>query len=82
MKYFKIICYTPFCGEEKTYFEAIKDYTEILYIADDLCGDNANENYYDHVDEYMEEEFHEECFYEIEEISEEEYNRYKGESGI
>ena len=66
-KYYRIISYTPYCGEEKYDYIATNDEKELYHFAQECCEENACE-WYD--EEYYEdeEEYFGECGYRIEEI--------------
>lgn len=73
-KYYRIIAYTPFCGEEFIGYCSIKDGDdERLYeFADLIVAENSDEHIYDHIDDITDEEvceeFYEGCGARFEEI--------------
>ena len=74
--YYRITCYTPYCGEENDYYTRVKDDKELLKFADEFIIDNANE-WYDESEvgeDYPDiEDYYAECYYKIEEITAKEY---------
>lgn len=82
-KYYRIIAYTPFCGEESTGYCGIKegDESRLHEFADLLIAENAEEHIQDHVDDITDEEaceeFYEGCGARFQEID---YNVYMEEA--
>ena len=64
-KYYRVIAYTPFCGEEFIGYCGIKEGDEdrLHEFADLLIAENAEEHILDHVDDITDEEAYDE-FYE------------------
>ena len=81
--YYRITAYTPYCGEEISTVVSTSSDDELYRLAGDLTDDCASEFIYEHTrywqedgyntKEEAEEDFYSDCFFEIEEISEEEY---------
>lgn len=82
-KYYRVIAYTPYCGEEFTGYCAIKDGDEdrLHGFANVLIAENANEHIHDHVEDLTNEEeceeFYEGCGVRLQEIS---YDTYMEEA--
>ena len=77
MKYYKIICGTPFVGEENEYYIAANSEKELNKIIDECIYENGLEWCDDdmlEVYDYTEEEYFAEChLVDLREITEEEY---------
>ena len=75
MKYYEVICSTPYVGEEGIYCCKVNDETEIKRVAVDLMYENGYEWYDEEVAEVFptEEEYFDRCSYVIKEITKEEY---------
>ena len=77
MKYYKIVCRTPFCGEECEYFIKVFHDEELRRVIDECVYETGME-WYDNelldVYDYTEDEYYAECSVKsIDEITEEEY---------
>ena len=77
MKYYKIVCQTPFCGEECEYYIKVVDNGELQKVTDECIYETGME-WYDgellDIFDYTEDEYFAECGVKsIEEITEEEY---------
>ena len=77
MKYYKIVCRTPFCGEECEYFIKVFHDEELRRVIDECVYETGME-WYDSelldVYDYTEDEYYAECGVKsIDEITEEEY---------
>ena len=76
MKYYRITCYTPYCGEQNEFYARVNNTRELLELADEFTIDNANE-WYDEEEvgeDYPEiEDYYAECSYTLAEIDAEEY---------
>ena len=75
MKYYRITAKTPYCGEYNYYYIATDSHDELMKFASACVDDNANEWYSGNDDNYPEwEDFLADCFCDIEEIDEDEFN--------
>lgn len=79
MKYYRIECSTPYCGEQNYYYlatEEKKDSKVFLSFIDDCLNENANEWYDEQAQEdYPDwEDYLSSCDYTVEEITKEEYD--------
>ena len=80
--YYRITAYTPYCGEEISTAVSVSSDDELYKLAGEFTDDCANESIYEHTrywqedgyntKEEAEKDFYSGCFFEIEEISEEE----------
>lgn len=77
MKYYKIVCRTPFCGEECEYFINVIDDGELQKVVDECVYETGMEWYDDELLDvygYTKDEYYAECGVKsIDEITEEEY---------
>jgi hypothetical protein len=76
MKYYKIHCETPYCGEDNYYYIKTDDENKLRDYAADCCMDNAAQ--WADEDQVAEdypdiEDYYAECTYVITEITKEEY---------
>ena len=84
MKYYEVICHTPYCGEDSYHYLALPDDVSIYDIewSDEVAGLEA-ENAYEWYDEVAEEDYDNfeeylaNCYSNIREITKEEYDEYK-----
>ena len=84
MKYYEVICHTPYCGEDAYHYLALPDSAEIDDIEQgpEVAGLEA-ENAYEWYDEAAEddygnfEEYLANCYSDVREITKEEYDEYK-----
>ena len=79
MKYYKIVCHTPFCGEECEYFIKVFHDEELRRMIDECVYETGME-WYDNklldTYDYTEDEYYAECGVKsIVEIIEEEYRK-------
>lgn len=78
MKYYRITCYTPFCGEENDYYYATDDLKDLEEYADECAYINGNEWYDESAleeQDMTEDDYYAECGCTVEEIDEEEFRR-------
>lgn len=75
MKYYRITCYTPYCGEENTYYFKTKDPAALAKFIDECVIENADEWRNDQVEEdyHNIEEYYDDCTYCWKLITKEEY---------
>ena len=75
MKYYKITCYTPYCGEENTYYFKTKDPAALAKFIDECVIENADEWHNEQVEEdyHNIEEYYDDCTYCWKLITKEEY---------
>lgn len=78
MKYFKIYAYTCYCGEDITEYCEAKDLDEAEFHGETLMFDNAENWWHRHEEEYPWEMWVEDCGYEVEEITKEEFDKNVG----
>ena len=75
MNYYRIIAKTPYCGEDTYYYFATDSHDELMKFASECVDDNANEWYSGNDDNYPEwDDFLADCYCDIEEIDEAEFN--------
>lgn len=73
-KFYRIICHTPFCGEESVSYIAVANEDELHAAAQELCYENGAEWYDEAIEEdydMTEEEYYTDCGYRFEEIDHE-----------
>lgn len=75
MKYWRVTSFTPYCGEERDDYIATNDEKELHEFAEECAAENGLEWYDEQVD-MDEEEYYDQCTYEIEEID---YNTWSRE---
>lgn len=84
MRYFKIRAYTAYCGEEITEYYEAHNWDEAEDYGETLMFDNAENWFHAHEDEYGPEDtcpwemWVEDCGYEVEEITKEEFDENVG----
>ena len=74
MRYFRVTCKTPYCGEENDYYFATEDMEALESFVADVIAENADE-WYDENECGPWEDYWAECYADTEEIDEETYNR-------
>lgn len=76
-KYYRIHCFTPYCGEDNYFYICSDDYAEVERYAEDCAYDNGSEwwdeestaDWVENGDEFDAQSlYYEECGYDIEEI--------------